>query len=227
MNVAIRYYSKTGHTKKMADVVSAITGVEAKPVSEPIREPVDTLFLGSSVYVAGLDAKVKEFIATLDSSRVKNVICFSSAAILPSTYSQVKTLLEARGIRVDDREFHCRGQLSLMHRGHPNDADLQVSNAAKYCNQSGFVNLRARSEKNCILMEVENTGPGIPKAEVDQVFAPFYRSISTGGQKIKGYGLGLAIVRRMTDLLGGRVMLISDTEGPTIMQVRFPIKRKI
>lgn len=34
MNIAIRYYSKTGHMKKMADVVSAATGVEAKPISE-------------------------------------------------------------------------------------------------------------------------------------------------------------------------------------------------
>ena len=125
MKTAIRYYSKTGHTKKMADVVSGVIGVEALPISVPLDEPVDILFLGSSVYVAGLDNKVKDFIATLDSSQVKNVICFSSAAILPSTYSQVKDLLVRRGITVDDREFHCRGQLALMHRGHPNDTDLK------------------------------------------------------------------------------------------------------
>jgi signal transduction histidine kinase len=102
-----------------------------------------------------------------------------------------------------------------------------ISNAAKYCNESGNVNLRAAREKNSVLLEVENSGPGIPKAEAAQVFDPFYRSISTGSQKIKGYGLGLAIVRRMTDLLGGKVSLTSSNEGPTIVQVRLPMRRNV
>ncbi|WP_091820836.1 sensor histidine kinase [Prevotella sp. kh1p2] len=102
-----------------------------------------------------------------------------------------------------------------------------ISNAAKYCNESGNVNLRATREKNSVLLEVENSGPGIPKAEAEQVFDPFYRSIATGSQKVKGYGLGLAIVRRMTDLLGGKVSLTSSSEGPTIVQVRLPARRNV
>lgn len=125
MKIAIRYYSKTGHMKKMADVISTVTGVEAKTIDESLTEPVDLLFLGSAVYAAGIDKRVKEFISSLDSSNVKNVICFSSAAILKSSYAQVKELLQKKGISVDEREFHCRGQLTLMHRGHPNNDDLQ------------------------------------------------------------------------------------------------------
>ena len=124
MSIAIRYYSKTGHMKKMADVVSAVTGVEALDVSHPITTPVDTLFLGSAVYYAGIDDHMKDFIRSLDGSKVKNVICFSSAAVLPSSYAQVRRLLDAHGIRVDQREFHCRGSFSLLHRGHPNNDDL-------------------------------------------------------------------------------------------------------
>ncbi|GJG36835.1 hypothetical protein [Prevotella lacticifex] len=124
MSIAIRYFSKTGHMKRMADVVSAVTGVEAKDITYPISEPVDTLFLGSAVYYAGIDERMKEFIRSLDGSKVKNVICFSSAALLPSSYPQVRRLLEGHGIRVDEREFHCRGSFSLLHRGHPNDEDL-------------------------------------------------------------------------------------------------------
>lgn len=110
--------------KRMADVVSAVTGVEAKDVSHPITAPVDTLLLGSAVYYAGIDDCMKEFIRSLDGTKVKDVICFSSAAVLPSSYSQVRRLLEGQGIKVDEREFHCRGAFSLLHRGHPNDEDL-------------------------------------------------------------------------------------------------------
>jgi len=43
---------------------------------------------------------------------------------LESSYAQVKKLLEAKGIKVDSREFHCRGQLAMLHRGHPDTTDI-------------------------------------------------------------------------------------------------------
>ncbi len=125
MNIEIRYYSKTGHMKKMAEAVSSVVGVEAKSVEEPINNEIDVLLLGSAVYAAGIDGKMKNFISQLDPAKVKNVICFSSSAILESSYGQVKKLLEARGIQVDSREFHCRGQFTMLHRGHPDAADIE------------------------------------------------------------------------------------------------------
>lgn len=124
MKIAIRYFSKTGHLETMALVVSNVTGVKAEPLNVPVTEEVDILFLGSAVYMAGIDNKVKEFIRSLDTTKVKKVVCFSSAAILPSSYSQVRELLNKQHIPVDDREFHCRGQFTLLHRGRPNQADL-------------------------------------------------------------------------------------------------------
>ncbi|MFR9166820.1 MAG: flavodoxin family protein [Dysgonomonas sp.] len=124
MKIAIRYFSKTGHIEKMASVVSDVTGVKAETINVPITEEVDILFLGSAVYMAGIDDKVKDFVNTLD-SKVKKVICFSSAAILPSSYAQIKALLEKQNITVDEKEFHCRGQFTLLHRGRPNQQDLE------------------------------------------------------------------------------------------------------
>ncbi|MDR1557187.1 MAG: hypothetical protein LBS88_09195 [Tannerellaceae bacterium] len=123
MKIAIRYYSKTGHTMKMADVVSEVTGAKAETIDVPITENVDMLFLGSAIYVAGIDSKVKDFIASLD-GKVKNVLCFSSAAVLGGSYPQVKKLLEKQNIPVDKREFHCRGQFKALHKGRPNEKDL-------------------------------------------------------------------------------------------------------
>ena len=48
MKVAIRYYTKTGNTKRLAEAIAKAVGVEALPVSTPVTEPVDILFLGNS-----------------------------------------------------------------------------------------------------------------------------------------------------------------------------------
>jgi len=126
MKIAIRYFSRTGHMEKMAAVVSEVTGGKAETIDVPITEDTDILFFGSAVYMAGVDDKVKAYIASMDSNKVKNVICFSSAAILPSSYVQVRGLLEKQQITVDKREFHCRGQFKILHRGRPNKSDLEL-----------------------------------------------------------------------------------------------------
>ena len=124
MKIAIRYFSRTGHMEKMAAAVSGVTGVKAETTDVPITEEEDIIFLGSAVYMAGIDNKVKDFISTLD-GRVKNIVIFSSAAILSSSYAQIKGLLEKKNIPLDEREFHCRGQFALLHRGRPNLEDLE------------------------------------------------------------------------------------------------------
>lgn len=125
MNIAIRYYTKTGNTKKLADAIAETVGVSAESVDVPIEEPVDILFLGSSVYAAGVDKKVKDFIDSLDKEKVKKVVNFSTAALLPSTFSQVAKLLSGKGIPIDEREFHCRGKFKFMHSSRPDREDLK------------------------------------------------------------------------------------------------------
>jgi len=125
MEIAIRYYSKSGNTKKVADAISKVIGVPAETVDTPLSGQVDLLFLGSAVYGAGVDTKVKDFITSLDAGKVKKVVNFSTAALLPSTYSQISKLLGAKGISLDEREFHCRGKFTVMHGGRPNEKDLE------------------------------------------------------------------------------------------------------
>ena len=125
MIAAVRYYTKTGNTKKLADAIGECLGVQAKSVDDILEENVDILFLGSSVYAAGVDIKIKKFIASLDCSKVKRVVNFSTAALLKSTYSQISKLLAKKNIPLDEREFHCRGSFMLMHMGKPDTNDIQ------------------------------------------------------------------------------------------------------
>ena len=123
MKIAIRYYSRGGNTEKLAKKIEEITGVEAKTVDKPLSEDVDILFLGSSVYAAGVDSSIKNFISEINVN-IGEVVNFSTAAIIESTYNQVKKLVEEKGIRMSDKEFHCKGSFSLVHRGRPTDKDL-------------------------------------------------------------------------------------------------------
>ena len=80
MKVAVRYFTKTGHTKLLADAVAEAAGVKAETVDVPLTEDVDILFLGSAVYAANLDEAVKSFIDSISVS-VGKIVPFSSAAI--------------------------------------------------------------------------------------------------------------------------------------------------
>lgn len=124
MKIAIRYYSKSGNTKKLAEQIGSTLKVEVQDVSSPLTEDVDILFLGSSVYAAGVDNEVKNFIENINVS-VGKVVNFSTAALIPSTYNQVKKLVEQKRITMAEEEFHCRGSFMMMHRGRPNAADLK------------------------------------------------------------------------------------------------------
>ena len=106
MKIAVRYYTKTGNTKKLAEAVAEAVGAEALPVSTPIEEPVDVLFLGNSYYAFSIDPEVRDFVRSLDKSKVGRIVNFGSAAMLNSTYKKVKAEADKAGVPMDAREFH-------------------------------------------------------------------------------------------------------------------------
>lgn len=124
MRIAIRYYTKTGNTKKLADAIEEVTNVKAKDVSQKLTEDVDILFLGSSVYAAGIDNEVKRFINDID-VKIGKVVNFSTTAVIKSTKKQVEKLLKGKNIKMDNREFYCKGSFGLIHKGKPNKTDLE------------------------------------------------------------------------------------------------------
>jgi flavodoxin len=129
MRVAVRYYTKTGNTKRLAEAVAKAVNAEALPISVPVKEPVDVLFLGNSYYAFTIDPEVRDFIRSLDKSKVGRIVNFGSAAMLNSTWKKVKAEAEKVGIAMDEREFHCKGEFKGMHKGRPNEEDLKAAAA--------------------------------------------------------------------------------------------------
>ncbi len=97
-----------------------------------------------------------------------------------------------------------------------------VTNAFKNTPAPGRVSVRAaEAGSGEVLIEVSDTGSGIPQAELDRVFERFYRRPESRAQE--GFGLGLAIARRMTDVMGGE-MGASSVEGQgSTFWVRLPL----
>jgi len=90
-----------------------------------------------------------------------------------------------------------------------------LDNAIRYTPQGGII-LRVFSEGGSGVLEVEDSGPGIPQPERTRVFDRFYRG---EGASESGTGLGLAIVRRIAERHGGRIELL-EARGPTGLRVR-------
>ena len=127
MKIAVRYYTKTGNTKRLAEAVAKAVGTEALPISTPIDQPVDILFLGNSYYAFTIDPEVRQFVASLEPMKVGKIVNFGSAAMMNSTYRKVKAVADKAGIPMDEREFHCKGQFKGMHKGKPDESDLEAA----------------------------------------------------------------------------------------------------
>ncbi len=127
MTIAVRHYTKTGNTRRLAEAVAEAAGVQAFPLDVPIDAPVDILFLGNSYYAFSIDPEVREFIRRLDKSKVGRIVNFGSAAMLNSTWKKVKAEADKIGIPVDEREFHCKGEFKGMHKGRPDAGDLAAA----------------------------------------------------------------------------------------------------
>ena len=127
MTFAVRYYTKTGNTKRLAEAIAQELGVEALPISEAVTEPVDVLFLGNSYYAFNIDPEVRDFVLSLDKEKVGKIVNFGSAAMLNSTYKKVKAEADKAGIPMDEREFHCKGEFKGLHKGRPNDTDIRAA----------------------------------------------------------------------------------------------------
>ena len=129
MKIAVRYYTKTGNTKRLAEAIAKAVGVEALPVTAPVAESVDILFLGNSYYAFTIDPEVRRFIESLGKEKVGKIVNFGSAAMMNSTWKKVKAVADKVGISMDEREFHCKGEFKGLHKGKPDESDLDAAAA--------------------------------------------------------------------------------------------------
>lgn len=96
-----------------------------------------------------------------------------------------------------------------------------ISNAIKHTSKEKNIYITAGKDQKFISIIISDEGCGINSSEIEKVFSPFFIGKSSQGEK--GLGLGLYIVKRFTDILGGRVFLKSKVGVGTEVELKFPV----
>ena len=130
MSIAVRYYSRGGNTKKLAKAVEEAIEIPALSIDEALAEKVDTLLLGCSYYAFDMDQKVKEFI-TENKDKIGKIFLFGTSAMMKSMKKPLKKQLQNMKVDIEiaEEEFHCAGSFKFMHKGRPNDEDVEAVKA--------------------------------------------------------------------------------------------------
>lgn len=98
-----------------------------------------------------------------------------------------------------------------------------ADNALKYCPEHGRIQIRLRPNNGMALLEISNTGPGIPESQLPKVFDRFFRSDPAHGTRIEGSGLGLAIAKWITQAHAGTIEIRSIPHLETTISVQLPL----
>jgi signal transduction histidine kinase len=100
-----------------------------------------------------------------------------------------------------------------------------ISNAVKYSPKGGDISIEvteeARGEQEWAVLVVRDHGIGIPSAELERVFEPYYRASNIAGT-VSGSGIGLAGTRHIVEQHGGEITVQSEP-GNTVFTVRLPL----
>jgi signal transduction histidine kinase len=98
-----------------------------------------------------------------------------------------------------------------------------VSNAIKYTSRGGVL-LRSRVVGDGLMVEVEDTGRGIPAGEQERIFARFTQLDPGAGRLAEGTGLGLAIARGLAGAMGGRIEVASEPGRGSRFTLHLPLE---
>lgn len=96
-----------------------------------------------------------------------------------------------------------------------------LDNAVKFTLPQDTIEVRAYEDGSYVVIEVADTGPGIPNSEIEQVWEELFRGEQARG--IPGSGLGLPLVRAIVQLHGGQVSLRSRPAQGTVFTMRLPV----
>lgn len=101
-----------------------------------------------------------------------------------------------------------------------------IRNAIRYTAEKSEVDVRLLCPENgsgVAVIQVTDSGPGVPEDALDKLFRPFYRLDDARGRDTGGVGLGLAITERAVRLHGGSVKAMNRPEGGLLIEIRLPL----
>jgi two-component system phosphate regulon sensor histidine kinase PhoR len=102
--------------------------------------------------------------------------------------------------------------------------DNLVDNAVKYTPDGGKILVRWHEDADQVCLEVEDSGIGIPEADLPRIFERFYRVDKARSRELGGTGLGLSIVKHLVQAMNGSILARSQVGKGTVFSVRLPTR---
>jgi len=102
-----------------------------------------------------------------------------------------------------------------------------VDNAIKYTPSGGSVNISLKEEKQTLIIQVKDTGVGIPKDDLQNIFEPFVRTDKARSRKSGGFGLGLSLVKEIVETQSGHIDVKSQLDQGSTFTVNIPLKGEL
>jgi two-component system phosphate regulon sensor histidine kinase PhoR len=99
-----------------------------------------------------------------------------------------------------------------------------LDNSVKYSGQRKHVTVTVSRDNGFVDLAVKDEGLGIPEAERQKIFEKFYRGSSADVKKIRGSGIGLSITRRVAEMHGGEINVVSEPGQGSTFTLRIPIR---
>lgn len=121
MKVAIRYQSRGGNVKAMAEAIARGCGVDAvsfDSADAQLTEPVDLLFVGGGLYGFQLDKDFRAYLENLPEDYVGEAICFGSSMLTRRPVLLIQDVLKSKGIKINKQ--------AIWSRNHPNENLIEV-----------------------------------------------------------------------------------------------------
>ena len=101
-----------------------------------------------------------------------------------------------------------------------------VSNGIKYNKTGGTLGIVVSKKGSSVVLEFKDTGYGIPEDQKEHIFQKFFRVRGKNTQEVSGTGLGLFIVRMLSDKMGGVVTFKSSEGKGSTFTVSFPLEKQ-
>jgi two-component system sensor histidine kinase GlrK len=111
-----------------------------------------------------------------------------------------------------------RGKLRLI-------LDNLLSNAIKFTPRGGTIAIHALSERDQLVIDVIDSGPGVPPEERNRIFEAFYQGTTPQGGHVKGTGIGLSVVTEFVNAHGGAIEIVDRPTGGAHFRVRLPLRQ--
>lgn len=135
----------------------------------------------------------------------------------------VKPKIEAKNLVI--KKHLLAEKLILKAKGDDLDLifDNLLDNAAKYTQEGGKVEIDLKQEGSKLIVKISDTGIGIPKEEISEIFSEFYRASNAKEIEKEGTGLGLSIVKNIVEKYKGTITVESELNQGTTFKIILPL----